>query len=84
MSVKEAMMSPGYRKFKRMFKTECRKCGGKSCITVVVPDPGLFLKRFDRARIGFACLKCDKSWYHAYTIGKIFQEIKKAERLKEK
>lgn len=68
--IKDAMLSPGYRKFRRMFKTKCTKCGSNYCaVTLGAAKRKWFKVRYDKVPFGFTCLNCGKTWIHAYNLG---------------
>lgn len=86
--LKEAMLSPGYRKFKRQFQCQCMKCGCKSCSTLLSPPKkklfGL-ITDYSSIHIGFMCLNCRQTWIHVYNMKERFNQkemVKKDKALK--
>ena len=82
-NIQGANLSPGYRKFKRQFACQCRKCGCKSCIVEqrYYARKFLFWTRVDyrRTKFGFTCLKCSNSWVHVYSLGELTDRVLKGE-----
>lgn len=75
--IKDAMRSPGYRKFRRMFKVKCAKCGSTYCSVHTGLAKKTFLRtNYGKARVGFVCLNCAAYWTHAYNINTLYKKSK--------
>jgi len=81
-ALQEANLSPGYRKFRRMFKCKCAKCGGKACaVSMYFPKKRFgFIRRYSEIRWGFKCIKCGNTWWHAYDLKTFDMEWSKREK----
>lgn len=84
-AIKHAMLSDGYKRFRHKFKSECKACGCKHCIITHITPVNSFkwwkinieIPRYNKARLGFKCLKCDAEWWWYYSLEGIRKEMKK-------
>ena len=75
--IEAAMMSECYKEFRKMFKVRCANCGSDHCTTTTFTPQKEKKFLVTKTRIGFMCLKCQTTWWHAYSLEERANEIEK-------